>query len=311
MSIQIIDHTYGPWLAKKRQENGAATYSEDIVEVLIPDLTEDLNQLYPDTNILISTAPPLAKVETQHIVHDQQDLIIQFLHTYPYRNSMDPIEETLTCFPNSKIILVTAYLTYETRINQWAKDRGQDHQLKAVFIPMFIQPKKIMETVGKIDFKNSPDQKRIIYFGNLYKAKASEYHRLRNYLERAGWQVDVISKSRLNDKGPILSRKDIWTLISYYRYGIGVGRCALEMYQLGLKVLISGEHWGGLCMDCDDYFTQQRTNFNGRLITGTRDLEEALELLPVSDDDYPIQYIPLTFANKGIMDATGELLSEI
>lgn len=308
MPIQIIDHTFRPWLARKRQENGAATYSQDIVDVLIPELVEHLQEDHPATDVLISTAPPLAQVEDPYILCDRPELVIQFLHTYPYKECMRPINSLLNRFPQSKVILITAYLSYDTRINQWAKEEQLDHRVKSVFIPMFIQPDEIQKAVGKRHFRKDPDEKRIIYFGNLYQAKMPEYHRLRQGLERAGWTVDVISKSRLNGQNPILSQEESWKLISQYQYGIGVGRCALEMYQLGLKVLISGEHWGGLCMDSEDYFIQQRTNFNGRTITGTRDLEEALELLPLSGGDFPIQFIPLCFPANWIKEEVEKLV---
>lgn len=311
MPIQIIDHTFRPWLARKRQENGAATYSQDIVDVLIPELVEHLQEDHPATDVLISTAPPLAQVEDPYILHDRPELVIQFLHTYRYRDPMAPVSALLNRFPHSKVILITAYLSYDTRINQWAKDQELQHRLKSVFVPMFIQPEKIQEAVGRTYFKHDPGDKRIIYFGNLYKAKSQEYLRIRQGLERAGWKVDVISRSHLNGQNPLLTQTDSWKLISQYRYGIGVGRCALEMYQLGLKVLISGEHWGGLCMDSDDYFTQQRTNFNGRVITGTRDLQEALELLPLSGDDFPIQFLPLDYPAMEIIKVAAELLQKV
>lgn len=282
MSIQIIDHTFRPWVARKRQENGAATYSRDILDVLIPRLTEDLHGHHPDRDILISTAPPLAQVADPYLLHDRPELVIQFLHTYPYQDPMEPIKALLNRFPDSKVILVTAYLAYEIRINLWAIDQELQHRVKSVFVPMFIQPEQILNQVGRRWLRHDKSEKRIIYFGNLYKAKSQEYYRIRQGLERAGWKVDVISKSRLNGMGPELARVDIWKLISQYRYGIGVGRCALELYTLGLKILISGEHWGGLCMDTSDFYIQQKTNFNGRVITSTRDIEDALDLLPVS-----------------------------
>lgn len=310
MSIQIIDHTFRPWLARKRQENGAATYSKDIQEVLIPRLTEYFQEHNPELDILISTAPPLAQVEDPYILHDRPELVIQFLHTYPYRNPMEPINAMLNRFPDSKVILVTAYVAYEIRINQWAKAQGLTDRVKPVFVPMFIQPENILEAVGKRWYKHDPFEKRIIYFGNLYRAKSQEYYRIRQGLERAGWKVDVISKSRFNGTGPVLEQADTWKLISQYRYGIGVGRCALEMYTLGLKVLISGEHWGGLCMDTNDCYTQQKTNFNGRVITGSRDLEEALQLLPDSRDGVEFQQHPFAHASKWVIMAADQLLKK-
>lgn len=308
MAIQIIDHNFRPWLAKKRQENGAATYSNDILDILMPKLTGYLDRYHEERNILISTAPPLAKVEDPYILHDPVELVIQFLHTYPYRTPMVPINALLNRFPNSKVILVTAYQSYLLRMQMMLRKEGLQERVKPVFVPMFIQPKKILVAIGKRWFRHD-DEKRIIYFGNLYKAKSQEYFRVKQGLERAGWKVDVFSKGKLNGQNPVWPQADIWKHISGYRYGIGVGRCALEMYSLGLKVLISGEHWGGLCMTDDHFAIQTETNFNGRIITGTRDLHEAIELLPHSLEPMTLDPVP-DYKSAGIIDAAIRLLEK-
>lgn len=282
MSIQIIDHTFGPWLARKRQENGASTYSYDLCTAIIPDLRNHLEANHPEKFILISTAPPLAQVDTKDLQTGRPDLVIQFLHTYPYRSPFGDIRKLLDRFPDARIILVTAYQAYLYRLERWLHDQGRSGSVSVHFQPMFILPQEVISVAREPIDKYPKQEKRIIYFGNLYKGKATEYHRLRDGLGRAGWQLDVISRSQFNREGKLLSREEIWRIICRYQYGIGVGRCALEMYALGLRLLISGAHWGGLCLLPEDYQTQSRSNFNGRVITGTRDLEEALELLPIS-----------------------------
>lgn len=282
MAIQVIDHTFAPWVARKRQENGASTYSADICLAIIPKIKEHLGKNYTGKNILISTAPPLVDIDPNDIHMERPDLVIQFLHTYPYQSQFINIHDLLDRFSNSRIILVTAYEAYFYRLKRWIQIIGKSGSVTVHFQPMFILPQKAIKALSKPVCKFLHEEKRIIYFGNLYKGKATEYHRIKQGLAKAGWQLDVISRSQFNSSGKILNRDEIWQIISRYQYGIGVGRCALEMYALSLKILISGEHWGGLCMMPDDYKTQTRSNFNGRVITGTRDLNEALDLLPIS-----------------------------
>lgn len=282
MSILLIDHTFGPWLARKRQENGASTYSEDLCTAIIPELWDYLEANHSGKDILISTAPPLAQVDPAYLHTKKPDLVIQFLHTYPYRSPFDDIQRLLDRFPHSRILLVTAYQAFLHRLQRWIHGKGKSEWVAAHFQPMFILPRKLTALSQNPVCEYLAAEKRIVYFGNLYKGKSTEYHRIKQGLANAGWKLDVISRSQFNGAGKVLDREEIWKIISRYRYGIGVGRCALEMYALGLQLLISGEHWGGLCLVPEDYQTQSRTNFNGRVITGTRDLEEALELLPIS-----------------------------
>jgi hypothetical protein len=280
MSIHLIDHTYGPWVSRKRQENGAATYSRDIMELVMPELYEFLITRFYPVKALISTAPPLADIRREDLPasHHSPDIVLQWLHAYPYDRPYLPVQRLLTKFPDSKIVVVTAYEAYKLRLDTWADSCGLA-RLHVVYVPMFINTHWVNTLRCR---QGSSPEKRILYFGNLYKAKSKEFRRVIAEIRSAGWTVDILSKGKLNNNGPTLTQEESWRLMQSYSYGIGVGRCALEMYTLGLRVLISGEHWGGLCLDQSDWATQVRTNFNGRVITGTRDLTEALELLPHS-----------------------------
>jgi hypothetical protein len=277
MPVKLIDHNYKPWLSKKRQENGAATYSYELCQDQIHTLILTLGKQHPDKRILISSAPPLDQVLPED--RFDPDLLIQYLHTYPYKDPFGPLDKILTSYMATPMILVTAYKNYYHRINLWIEK--YELPVRVIFLPMSISIHPLAQIKDRTEDPD-PADKRIIYFGNLYRAKATEFYRVVDLIKSQGWTVDVISKSKFNNSGEILNREQIWEIIRGYSYGIGVGRCAQEMYALGLKVLISGEHWGGLLMDPEDLQTQLRSNFNGRIITGTRDLIEALELLPYS-----------------------------
>lgn len=239
-------------------------------------MLQQLGKRYAQQSILISTAPPLADVRTEDLLEDDPDLVIQFLHTYPYEDAFTSIRKLMERYRLSRIVLVTAYEAYHLRLARWADAMGH-YRLQPVYQPMFIDLMHITREVLERKIPTQPLD-RIVYFGNLYGAKNREYERLSRGLKSLGWKVDVISKGTF--KGHcVLDQEEIWNILRGYRYGIGVGRCALEMYALGLRVLISGAHWGGLCLTPSDWYTQTRSNFNGRVITGTRDLAEACDLL--------------------------------
>lgn len=281
MPIQLITHTYHPWLSRKKQENGAATYSADLIQKAIPGLIESLEAERPESeNILISTCPLLQDICFCDLDFIATDLAIQYLHTYPYENPIGYIQRIWELMPGkhsgTRLILVTAYQNYAYLINDWAAKN--ELNLQAIYFPMQID----QERLQSIQIPSIRIQSSIVYFGNLYKEKSSEYLRVKSELSKRGIVLDVISRSSLNGSPEKLSQEHIWNLLAQYRYGIGVGRCALEMYALGMQVLISGQHWGGLLMDEKDEIQQMKTNYNGRVITGTRDFDVAMQLLPAS-----------------------------
>lgn len=111
-----------------------------------------------------------------------------------------------------------------------------------------------------------------VYFGNVIGEKRKAFERL------AHLNFDVVSGQQ--DQTASLN------LVSQYQYGIGVGRCALEMMAMGLKVVIFGKGFGGLILSPADFDRQREANFNGNVITGVASLAEAVrrvgETMPVS-----------------------------
>jgi hypothetical protein len=101
-----------------------------------------------------------------------------------------------------------------------------------------------------------------VYYGNIMGQKESGLERL------AGMRFDRVS--RVRDQQEALRR------VAQYRYGIGVGRCALEMMAMGMKVLIFGKDFGGLTLSENDFDRQRSVNFNANLITGVADIAEGV-----------------------------------
>lgn len=101
-----------------------------------------------------------------------------------------------------------------------------------------------------------------VYYGNLIGAKQKPIERLKKI------RFDLVSG--------VSSQSEALRRVSQYRYGIGVGRCALEMMAMGLKVLIFGKDLGGLILTPDDFERQREANFNANVITGVGGLDEAI-----------------------------------
>ena len=92
-------------------------------------------------------------------------------------------------------------------------------------------------------------EKDWVYYGNVIGPKKIAFDRLQTL------KFDVIAG--VGDQEEALQR------VAKYRYGIGVGRCALEMMAMGMKVLIFGKDFGGIIRSGKDFKRQQAVNFNG------------------------------------------------
>lgn len=101
-----------------------------------------------------------------------------------------------------------------------------------------------------------------VYYGNIIGDKRKAFDRLR--------VTGFDTVSGVKDQREALSR------VSQYRYGIGVGRCALEMMEMGLKVMIYGKDMGGLILSEEDYEIQRAANFNANVITGVASVDDGV-----------------------------------
>lgn len=262
----VIDHNETRWAARfnrKHHTNGAATYSREIVEHHIPVW----QQLLPE-DAVISTCPLMTGMNVSGSV------AVQYLHTYSYA---DPLKQIRQVYDNQtlrfdRVIFVTSYKALYER----AKRVGYD----AVYVPMVVDPDPVRRMAVPEDRRYG--SKRALYFGNVTAPKLPEYLAITKTFADAGWTVDLVSKNKFGSQ-PV-TQEDSWRIASRYRYGIGVGRCALEMMALGLKVMISGAHFGGLITTPEELSVQQGTNFNGRVTTFDRDYLACIENMDISLD---------------------------
>lgn len=276
MKSQLFNHTYKEWLKNKVMENGAATYSKDICKFHGESLL-DLG----DNNI-ISTCPQFDVIKVHDIdshLREKPTNIIQYLHTYPYTNAIEwavNFYNKVYVKPTNKIILVTAYESFYKRLKVAFKTR-QMNIMDVAFVPMGIDTSIIPEPQTE-----KYGEKRVIWFGNIYKNKEGVFADIRKHFISQGWTFDYISKSQFNGQGETLSQADIWSIVNKYSYGVGVGRCAMEMQSMGLKVMIAGQRFGGIITSELHKDVQFYTNNNGRIITFDRDISSCIEYLPES-----------------------------
>jgi hypothetical protein len=263
--ITLINHEDPIWRAAYLQhgrENGAATYSREICQFQIPVWEEE----FPGLDLTISTCPLLHG--EPGTARDRGlpggELAVQYLHEWRFRQPQRAavaLNSSLRRF-YSRVAFVVAYKGLQRIL--------EAEGLTALYVPMSID----VQSVAQYRLENNAKRysKSLAYFGNITRQKAQHYHELERTAPSAGWVFQKVG----------LRQPQAWEELARYQYGVGVGRCALEMAALGLKVLISGRSYGGLVMDHGDYLRQQSTNFNGRIVTGAATLRQGLQLLPQS-----------------------------
>ncbi len=237
-----MDHKDPRWERQYQmsgRENGAATYSRDIVTHHVPlwDKWAEGRQ------VLVSTCPLL---EPQG---GRGDVAVQYLHEYRYEDpfgAVRAVQRALSGYP--RLVFVTSYASLANLLIS----RG----LEAWYVPMAVD----VSTIQTYRTDPRPDQ-RVAYFGNVTRPKRALTDELCRQLSSAGWKIDHVSRP---------NQREAWSLLGKYRYGIGVGRCALEMGALGMRVMISGAAFGGIMTTPEEIAVQRSVNMNGRVITFDR-----------------------------------------
>lgn len=258
MGITVIDHTDEWWSTRKTRtgrENGANTYSRDIVTHHVGRWAK----LGHDRDVVVSTAPPLVAHEV-----DPVDLAIQYLHTYDYADPIDlpaRIAEALTSQGVGRVLFVAAYRPLVNILNAAG--------LEAVYVPMRVDVDWIRHRAGAgaVEVPRI-GRGRAVYFGNVTAPKKRHFDAMRVAFAKTGWKLDVVNTP---DQARALRQ------VNGYTYGLGVGRCALEMMGLGLRVMLSGAKFGGIITNASEWDVQSSQNFNGRVITYDRSVLACVE----------------------------------
>lgn len=274
--MKLYDHTEPNFKKQYPHINGAVTYSKDIVKFHLPAWKKILG-----VNDVISTCPRLGTVRRLPM---KADTIVQYLHQYPYTDPIKYVSDIKQLIRSrmkfNKIWFITSYRSYFLLLNK--------HGYNAIHIPMYIDYGAIEPFAGQE--KTITD--RVLWFGNLYPHKDTTYKALTEAV-----RVDTISKGLFNKKDKILQR-EAWELAGKYKFAAGVGRCALELYALGCKVLIAGQKFGGIVTTEEEWKLQLATNINGRIVTTDRDIRTCYALLGDSLTDLKAEVTPSIIQSK-------------
>lgn len=170
--------------------------------------------------------------------------------------------------PPEKIVdLPHVYVThYRKRLEDWTVPPGD----RLVYMPMSVDDRVLPEIP-----KKSRDW---IYFGNVFLEKSKQINMLREVLD-----FDIISFGMFNDSRHVMTREDALREVAKYRFGIGVGRAALEMLGLGLRVLVVGNQYGGPILSREDFESHRLANINSRLHKSGSDPVSDIKKLEKSD----------------------------
>lgn len=248
--MHLFDHNTKSWRQTPTRINGAVTYSIDIAKFQLPEWE---NVLGP--NDLLSTAPPPCTIKIPPGINNA----IVYLHSWPVNPDFWTFQSRYV-FPAKNIIYITAYKPYCKTLIKYG--------YKAVYIPMTIDTDAVRQ------YAQPKSREGFVYYGNIMQVKQSTYRKIKIACKNLNIPLDTISRNKYN--GEIITYDDALSIASTYNYGIGVGRCALEMQALGLKTLIAGRRVGGLITNEAEYEKQREVNMNSRIYTYSDDLSTCL-----------------------------------
>lgn len=227
--------------------NGAETYGQEILEYQVP-LWKKLSD-----DITISTTNIISNIDN----FKPSSVNVQYIHTFPKNEPLKQYRKVSDVVDN--VIFVTSYMA----LNSLAINAGYN----SIFIPMTIDKSKIPK-------RSENRQNRFIWYGNITNDKWETFAKLSRALRG---RMDYISGGKLNGRGKKLTQKECWDIIGTYEYGIGVGRCYMEMAAMGMKCIVAGAGIGGLVLTTGDHFTQVDTNYNAREYTNSNDIYWCIE----------------------------------
>jgi len=218
----------------ERTLDGVFTYWADFQKIVLSEIKEEFEFIDEKKEGVFSFSeyiPPMFEVEYKRTP------IYQILHndikTHHTRHSKFTMRNH-------------RYVTHYKKFASWLTDIG----IANTFIPMTVDL-EVLPVKEKCNGK-------IIVFTNLYNEKAEVFTKL----QESGVEFDYLSFGQLNGEGKILNRTECLELVSNYKIGVGVGRSAIEMLAMDLKVIVAGREYGGTIVNADDLQKHWDTNFN-------------------------------------------------
>jgi hypothetical protein len=165
----------------------------------------------------------------------------------------------------------TTYITHYRALVKFAKRYG----MNLSYIPMSIDLDNIPVPINR-------KKGTIVYFGNIFSEKCKVYRQLKD----TGISFDTISHYP--------NREEALNIVSTYEYGIGVGRCVLEMLAMGMKVIVAGRNYAGAITN-DNFDIHHKSNCNSNILKSNvsnfeKDLASA-EILKDCSKLYMANYI--------------------
>jgi hypothetical protein len=207
----MIDrHTIFP--STVQYTHGRSTYVDDFHKIITPVLedTFKIGEVSPD------------------VVWSPIRIPSEYMDKYPDAHFLINLHDDAGVIHSIRDGVKCTFITHYKRILAEYKDK-----IDVRFIPMSIDTEVLPDVVPKT-------QDSMIYFGNVYKNKKDKYEELKRE-----YKFDTLSYSYYNDGKVRLSQKECWDIVSKYEYGMGVGRSAIEMLCMGLKVRVGGRKYGG------------------------------------------------------------------
>lgn len=126
-----------------------------------------------------------------------------------------------------------------------------------------------IDTENIQQYAQPKSQEGFIYYGNIMQVKQSTYRKIKTACKTLDIPLETISRNIY--KGRLIEHEEALSIVSTYKYGVGVGRCALEMTALDVKLLIAGRRLGGIITNEKEYEKQREVNMNSRIYTYSDD----------------------------------------